>query len=597
MESPEPQSDLPVVNGTGSGSKPSRQPTTHRFRALGVHFVRVMLIAIILLVLRQVHWRSELRSQAQRLAPPVEMALLKPIFPDAAKLTPWDEKGMARILDADQRTLGSLLHTANESKELIGYVGSTWLLIIFDQAQKIAGIRILASDDTPEHVQLIREDPAFLKSWDGLTWNQAAKHADIDSVSGATLTSLCIIRTIRARLGNPQPSLKFPAPVGLAEVKPFFPDALRIRRGEPVDDWFEILDQHGSVIGFFLRSSPAADAVHGFQGPTDFLAFFDNRKKLLRMAIRSSFDNSEPEPFVRYVQEDDYFLAEQFQGKTLEELSAMDTEQVEGVSGATMTSDGIIRALQHLAAKVLEDEQRAKAENEKPGTFSWLRFGIRDAGALTILLLAFLMAFSRLRRIRRVRVLFQSALVGYLGFYNGDLLSQLLFYGWATNGVPWSTAIGILSISLAAILVPVFSRTNLYCHHICPFGAAQSLVGRMVREKKKLPRGMHRWLKLIPGILIGLIFLSVLLGWDWNLSMFEPFDAFNPRVAGWASILIAVAGLGASVFYPQAYCKYGCPTGAMLEYLRGNRRSDRIDRRDLLAIGLLGIGLVTLSIF
>ena len=47
----------------------------------------------------------------------------------------------------------------------------------------------------------------------------------------------------------------------------------------------------------------------------------------------------------------------------------------------------------------------------------------------------------------------------------------------------------------------------------------------------------------------------------------------------------------ASLFVPMAYCRYGCPTGAMLTYFKFNSRTDRWSRRDWLALALLAIAL------
>jgi len=50
--------------------------------------------------------------------------------------------------------------------------------------------------------------------------------------------------------------------------------------------------------------------------------------------------------------------------------------------------------------------------------------------------------------------------------------------------------------------------------------------------------------------------------------------------------VIALAGLVAAVFVPMAYCKYGCPTGLVLNFVRSHGKADRFARRDL-AAGLL----------
>ena len=90
--------------------------------------------------------------------------------------------------------------------------------------------------------------------------------------------------------------------------------------------------------------------------------------------------------------------------------------------------------------------------------------------------------------------------------------------------------------------------------------------------------------------------ISVVLGGDWknavslgyfmrqenalrrkkDLAAIEPFDGFEFRVAGWATIVIFVVGLLVSLVSPMAYCRFGCPTGAVLNFLRFRADSHRL---------------------
>jgi NosR/NirI family nitrous oxide reductase transcriptional regulator len=81
--------------------------------------------------------------------------------------------------------------------------------------------------------------------------------------------------------------------------------------------------------------------------------------------------------------------------------------------------------------------------------------------------------------------------------------------------------------------------------------------------------------------------LVALCNWPFNLVSIEPFDAYSWRAAAWPTVAVAIVGLGASLLVPMAYCRYGCPTGAIIEYLRRHRRSGRFTRTDLFAIGCL----------
>jgi thiamine biosynthesis lipoprotein len=53
------------------------------------------------------------------------------------------------------------------------------------------------------------------------------------------------------------------------------------------------------------------------------------------------------------------------------------------------------------------------------------------------------------------------------------------------------------------------------------------------------------------------------------------------------SAIIAVVGLVASLFVPFAYCRYGCPTGELLRLVKSGGGHDKVQQRDLVAVGLV----------
>ena len=153
---------------------------------------------------------------------------------------------------------------------------------------------------------------------------------------------------------------------------------------------------------------------------------------------------------------------------------------------------------------------------------------------------------------------------------------------------------GLLLLAAVALLGPVFTGKHLYCHHLCAHGALQQLVARRTGVEARIPARVDRWLGRLPFALLALVLASVVLGWGLDLNALEAFDAYLFRIAGWASIGIAVAGLIAALFTPLAYCKYGCPTGALLKLLRFTGAGDRLGARDWLAALALAAGALAL---
>ena len=110
----------------------------------------------------------------------------------------------------------------------------------------------------------------------------------------------------------------------------------------------------------------------------------------------------------------------------------------------------------------------------------------RDCALAGVIAGALVMSFTSLRGHRWSRIAWQLLLVGYVGMVNHDLLSLALLGGWAANGLALKAAPGLVLLAAAALLVPWTTRRQLYCHQICPHGAARQLLGG-------LRRLLHSW--------------------------------------------------------------------------------------------------------
>jgi len=549
-------------------------------RALLVQTFRALLLLSIIWLIHDQH-RTDQAEQAGRDAAAVALDTILPYFPTAANIGEWSARRGGRIVtDAQDQQLGYFVQTAPTTDDILGYSGPTNTLIAFNTEDQVTGVTVLSSGDTREHVADVLRDEQFLATFTGKTWTEVAQMPDPDGVTGATLTSMAIAEGIRRRLGGTRPSLRFPAAAGLPDLATTLPTAATLEPRRDYPQITDVLDDQGSRIGAFLRTTPSADAVHGYQGPTDTLVILDPNDRIIALVIRNSFDN---EPYVTYVRDDGYFPT-LFIGQTLAELAAFDLEEaeVEGVSGATMTSVSIAGTLP-LAAR------SALTPPAEPASI--LQWKLRDTGTTLVVITACLLCFTRLRRLRYARVAFLVLLIGYLGFFNGDLVSQTLLVGWSRSGVPWETAPGLALLTVSALLIPLFTKRNIYCSHLCPFGASQQLVRKAPVPRLRLAPWVTRVLGGVPAILLGCVVATAMGHLAINLAALEPFDAFIFRVAGWASIAIAITGFVAAFFMPMAYCRFGCPTGALLQFLRLHARSDRIGTRDMVAIALLLLAL------
>jgi Na+-translocating ferredoxin:NAD+ oxidoreductase RnfG subunit len=535
-----------------------------------------VLVAIAWLIHDQHRWFMA-QSEAS-----LDVSRVRDFFPTAASLSARDpDSGVQRVIDAGGATLGLVTQTAPESDKILGYSGPTNTLIACDAQGKVIGLRVLRSGDTSEHLAEVIKHRAFFNTFKGVKLGATTERPKVDAVSGATLTSSAIAQGVLQRLGQEGASLRFPEPITLEEVKSLVPEAAAVARHSDVESSgvLDVLDGQGKRIAQATRTSPSSDATIGYKGPSDMLIILDaDGLKVTAIRLRKSYDTKD---YVGYVTDDRYFM-NLFNGMSVEELGKLDfaKAKVEGVSGATETSWAVAEGL----------KRRAQVLSAKPPQTEWITFftmKTADWGLLGVLAFSLLMTFTSLRGHRWARWLHHALLIGYAGLFCGAMLSQGLFAGWALHGIPWQSAPVLVLLAAFALALPLFTRRQFYCHHYCPHGALQQVVAHRLKWQLHVPHRLGLGLEKVPWLLLVFVLTAVMLAWPVNLNALEPFDAWLIRVAGWGTIAVAVVGLVASLFVPMAYCRYGCPTGALLKFMRFAGHGDAFGKRDTGALLLV----------
>jgi len=371
-------------------------------------------------------------------------------------------------------------------------------------------------------------------------------------------------------------------PITVAEVRTFLEDAHRLTVDSGPRGGLEVLDDSGERIGYAVRTMPQSREVVGYSGPTDVLVVFDDADEVAGIAIRHSYDTPS---HVEDVKEDFLFM-ESWNGRSWEEIASItDLAEAEiwAVSGATRTSEAVAESITHRLASVPGQEAEGMERRVQWGWRDWALAGFLAIGSL--------FAFQKSKRLQRWRWLYSTATIGLLGFWLGDLIAQSLLVGWAESRVPWEATPGLVLFVAASFLLPLFTRQPVYCQFICPHGNLQRWAMKVMpaRWKRPLPddgKWIGRW---IPVMLLVVVVLVSFLQLDFDLAGIEPFDAYVVKSAGVATISVAVVGLLISLFYPMAYCKYGCPTGWLLEFVRRRSGRGKFSERDWIGLALLAL--------
>jgi len=557
-----------------------------RLVPIAAHAARLAVVAAIAWLVHAEHRRFLARQQTSDLAGLPLARVQRHLAQAAAIGGPSDAVAGGRdLVDAAGSRIGTVLRTSPAGDAAIGFSGPSDVLVVCDAGLRVAGMELLASRDTRDHVHAVERDAAFWRSFVGKSLEELADGAAgrPHAVTGATLTSHAIAEAVARRLGGGSATSRFAVPPTLGDLKRIFPEADRIEADAGDPAVIRVTDSTGIPLGWALRTTPAADRVIGYQGPTDALVGFDPQGRVCGVAVLSSYDN---EPYVGYVRDDRAFRRI-WRGMTLEELAGIDPDRtgIEGVSGATMTSQAVAAGI----VRAAREHARRRPPPAGPAWVDMLR-GIDGPqwGAIGVIAAAILTAFTRLRGGWFGRLALPVAVLAYLGFGAGAVLSQAQLVGWAQAGVPRG-AVVLTVLAVAALALPAVTGRNVYCSHLCAHGAAQQMLVRLVKPRRRLPGWLRPALALLPWALLAVAILSALLHLPVNLVDLEPFDAYLPAVAGVAALVLFAVSLAASCFFPMAYCRHGCPTGALLDHVRLHGRSDRVTWRDGVLVACLAV--------
>lgn len=189
----------------------------------------------------------------------------------------------------------------------------------------------------------------------------------------------------------------------------------------------------------------------------------------------------------------------------------------------------------------------------------------RTIAALAVLLAAAVVPlFVKSRRWRTAQLWLD---VVVLGFWSGTFLSTARLLGWTGSGIgrgPAELATAALLLSTAFLWPTLLGSRSHYCLNVCPYGAAQELASRVPVTKWRLSpalvRGLSAFRRVLWIVLMCMLVCGIFSGWlGWEL-----FGAFAWRAAPPLVLVFAALFVALSAFVPRPYCRFVCPTGALL---------------------------------
>ncbi len=336
-------------------------------------------------------------------------------------------------------------------------------------------------------------------------------------------------------------------------------------------DYFDVLDANDDLTGYIFSSEDLAPEIGGFGGRINLAVYVDDPDGRL-IAFHITRSNETP----AYLE-----LLEPWRDSLIgRELFASGLADIDAVSGATVSSEAIVSALQisgrSFATQVL-GRSIDLARADKPSAASHL-LDTRGIYLIAAFGLALIVTFKG-GFWTRLFMLSLSLAVGGIWLnaqYSGEQIVTAL--SWHAPSAALTGAF-VLVVGIP-LLVALFG--NIYCGYVCPFGAAQELAGYIVpkRFKPRISVETMREARFAKYVILTVTIVVFFASRDRTTLAIDPLiSIFNLRSFGLAQdklsivdfhntvTLIAAGALVGSVFCTRFWCRYLCPAGAFLSLL------------------------------
>jgi Na+-translocating ferredoxin:NAD+ oxidoreductase RnfG subunit len=247
-------------------------------------------------------------------------------------------------------------------------------------------------------------------------------------------------------------------------------------------------------------------------------------------------------------------------------------DDVQAVTGATVSLEGLTDAIRSASRQAARQAQIPVPAPTSPK----IVLGLPEIVLLLLYGIGVLASGPAKRSGRLLRWVGLGLGLVFLGFWlNGPIslihINALLLGYWPL----WQSHF-YWYLLLGGVLLPVVvTGRNIYCHSVCPFGAAQQVVGALGGTRMTVPGKIDRLLRWAQRLLAWAAIVCALVFRNPALVHYEVSGTlFSLTGALWQFVLLAVI-LVTSLIFTRPWCNYLCPIRAVADYIRLVRRSLR----------------------
>ncbi|KLV03858.1 hypothetical protein ABT56_17360 [Photobacterium aquae] len=321
----------------------------------------------------------------------------------------------------------------------------------------------------------------------------------------------------------------------------------------------------------FTIEQPASNAQifaafgNGYGGPLVITFELDKSQRIRNVALVNHVDT--PGYVVNVLNQR---LLDRINGKKITD-AFVGGRDIDGVSGATLTVNGITEAVR----KAAHEEAELHGLTIDTVTTSWC-FKLSDA-ALTLLVLMVLFERKMPTVIRKYHIMLVGVLsVMVIGYWANIALSvasvsSLMLGYWTPPKQNPSLYILLLTVMLGILWL----GKNLYCSQLCPFHHIQRWLHKLGKNNLPLAGWVNHYGAQVIGVLLWLALVLIFVTRNPAVASYEPFSMlFSLEGVGVQWYILPLALFG-SFFIKDYWCRLFCPLGRGLNILVDQRQQAR----------------------
>lgn len=240
-------------------------------------------------------------------------------------------------------------------------------------------------------------------------------------------------------------------------------------------------------------------------------------------------------------------------------------DPIDAISGATASSIAVMQAIR---------VGYSEGENITTTPIDYPVFGFLEFLVLYLLFAGFIIVKVKNIKLKRY-LLWISIILSFvlLGFIFNQPLTFSRISAILNGYFPSLNKELYLYILLGgSVLFILITRKNIYCHSVCPFGAAQDILAKTGKAKPFRPK-YYTFLKILQRTIALFVLLISLALNNPAIAQYEVFGAFFQLTASSILFVVLFIVIILSLFIKRPWCHFMCPIDSVFEYTKLTRES------------------------